>query len=373
MTIEVVDSPDITVTVTAPNQILVTVLRGENGLSEITADTDTDLTGVLQGNGTKVSALDNAALTTKLANDCGMATKAYADALIVGLLSDRGNFNASGNTFPGLGGGGTAGAIRKGDLWTISVPGTLGGQAVTIGDVVRALVDAPGQTASNWAITENNFGYVAENTANKSSDSALGSSNTLYPTQGAVKGYVDTGLATKQNSLGFTPLNPANNLSELPNLTTAKANLQTWIHVAATADQSVTSNQGLTNSTYLTITIPTGKRYAFKFIALYNTPAAADFRYDLNASGSPTVFRSLHNAVGNGNTSFSAIVVNTAPGVTLTPAGNGTDGVVTAEGYLHNNTGSSMTLTFRFGQNTSTASPTTLLAGSFLEYLDITT
>ena len=32
-----------------------------------------------------------------------------------------------------------------------------------------------------------------------------------------------------------------------------------------------------------------------------------------------------------------------------------------------------MTLTFRFGQNVSTASPTTLLTGSFLEYLDITT
>lgn len=88
--------------------------------------------------------------------------KAYADGLVVGLLDDRGNYDASGNAFPSGGGSGASGAILKGDLWTINVAGTLGGVAVGPGDVVRALVDAPGSTASNWAITENNFGYVAE-------------------------------------------------------------------------------------------------------------------------------------------------------------------------------------------------------------------
>lgn len=93
------------------------------------------------------------------------ATQAYADALVTGLLDDRGNYNASGNTFPASGGSGAAGAILKGDLWTISVAGTLGGHPVTAGDVVRALVDTPGQTDANWAISENNFGYVALNQA----------------------------------------------------------------------------------------------------------------------------------------------------------------------------------------------------------------
>lgn len=88
--------------------------------------------------------------------------KAYADGLVVGLLDDRGNYNASGNVFPSSGGSGTSGAILKGDLWTINVAGTLGGVAVGPGDVVRALVDAPGSTASNWAVTENNLGYVPE-------------------------------------------------------------------------------------------------------------------------------------------------------------------------------------------------------------------
>jgi hypothetical protein len=90
------------------------------------------------------------------------AAKAYADTLVVGLVDDRGNYDASSNLFPAAGGSGAAGAVLKGDLWTVSVAGALGGVAVTAGDLVRALVDTPGQTAGNWAVTENNIGYVPE-------------------------------------------------------------------------------------------------------------------------------------------------------------------------------------------------------------------
>jgi hypothetical protein len=103
-----------------------------------------------------------AADATTKANAAETAAKAYADTLVVGLVDDRGNYDASGNVFPSAGGSGAAGAVLKGDLWTVSVAGTLGGVAVTAGDLVRALVDAPGQTAGNWAVTENNIGYVAE-------------------------------------------------------------------------------------------------------------------------------------------------------------------------------------------------------------------
>lgn len=82
------------------------------------------------------------------------ATKQYADSLVVGLLDDRGNHDASGNAWPSSGGSGTAGAILKGDLWRISVAGTLGGTAVQVGDAIRALVDTPGTTAGNWGILE---------------------------------------------------------------------------------------------------------------------------------------------------------------------------------------------------------------------------
>ncbi len=110
-----------------------------------------------------------------------VAASAYADSLVVGLLDDRGNHDASGNTYPSTGGSGAAGAILKGDLWTISVAGTIGGHPVTPGDFIRALVDTPGTTDSNWAIAENNLGYVAENSANKVTSLSGASTDTQYP------------------------------------------------------------------------------------------------------------------------------------------------------------------------------------------------
>lgn len=54
------------------------------------------------------------------------------------------------------------------------------------------------------------LGFTPEDVANKSTNTSLGTSNTLYPSQGAVKTYVDTGLSGKQNTLGFTPEDVAN-------------------------------------------------------------------------------------------------------------------------------------------------------------------
>lgn len=81
------------------------------------------------------------------------ATDARINAAITSGKSFRGGYDASVNTFPATGGSGTAGAIKAGDNWFITVSGTLGGELVTVGDAVLALVDTPGQTASNWGIT----------------------------------------------------------------------------------------------------------------------------------------------------------------------------------------------------------------------------
>jgi hypothetical protein len=89
------------------------------------------------------------------------AVTAQIAAAQVGLWDDRGTFSAAGGAYPSSGGSGTAGAILKGDIWTISVAGTLPtGQVVEVGDTVRALIDTPGNTQANWAILQNNIGYV---------------------------------------------------------------------------------------------------------------------------------------------------------------------------------------------------------------------
>lgn len=147
--------------------------------------------------------------------DAGLTPKTFAfqeyvdseiSAAVSGLLDDRGNHDASSNAFPSSGGSGTAGAILKGDLWTISVAGTLGGVAVTVGDVIRAKVDAPGSTLANWVITENNIGYVPENNANKSNDLGDSASTTKFPVWAIIVTYITNALATFKttNFLDFT-------------------------------------------------------------------------------------------------------------------------------------------------------------------------
>lgn len=121
------------------------------------------------------------------------AAKDYADNLVVGLLNDRGGYDASGNVYPTTGGSGAAGSILKGNLWSITVPGTLGGVAVSIGDWVRALSSYPGQTAGNWSVVEGNFGYVAAN-----------DSNVLHKTGSEVK----NGALNISTSGGVAPLAP---------------------------------------------------------------------------------------------------------------------------------------------------------------------
>lgn len=124
------------------------------------------------------------------------AVKTYVDGVVAGLLDYRGAYNASTNVFPSTGGSGTAGAILKGDLFIVSVAGTLGGSAVQIGDSLIAAVDTPGQTAGNWNILNANISYVPEDVANKE-NTTIDTSTTKYPTVNLLK----TGLDTKQNTI----------------------------------------------------------------------------------------------------------------------------------------------------------------------------
>jgi hypothetical protein len=141
------------------------------------------------------------------------AVKAYVDTATTGLLDDRGNYNASGNVFPSTGGSGTAGAIKKGDLWYISTAGTLGGNAVAVGASVRALVDTPGQTAGNWSVLSNGVGYTPENSANKSTNITTDTgSDVKYPSVKAVETFVaaNTGLPWKAYTVGLAQSGTSN-------------------------------------------------------------------------------------------------------------------------------------------------------------------
>ncbi len=124
-----------------------------------------------------------------VAKNAAVATaNAYADGLVVNLWDDRGTFNPSSGAWPtsANNGSGVSGAIQAGDVWTSSGAGTLtGGVNVEIGDVIRALVNLAGNTSTNWAVTQNNLGYTAENSTNKATDLSL-PDDTKYPTTKAI-------------------------------------------------------------------------------------------------------------------------------------------------------------------------------------------
>lgn len=78
------------------------------------------------------------------------------DASFITTISDRGNHNASGDTFPSSGGSGTAGAIVRGDYWTISAAGTLTINGyiydLNVGDKLIAITPGPGTNGDNWRV-----------------------------------------------------------------------------------------------------------------------------------------------------------------------------------------------------------------------------
>lgn len=71
---------------------------------------------------------------------------------VSGNNSFRGTFNPSNTTYPYSGGSGTAGAVKAGDTWISSGYGQLGGVSISNGDEIKALIDSPGQTETNWIV-----------------------------------------------------------------------------------------------------------------------------------------------------------------------------------------------------------------------------
>lgn len=153
--------------------------------------------------GTLVGALT---LSADAASALQPVTLQQMNAALVGLWDDRGNFTPSGN-YPSTNGSGTAGAILKGDIYTISglgagVTALMGTKSVKDGDTVRALIDTPGNTDGNWAINEGDLGYTPLSNTLNSALIFVGNASNLA-TAVAMSGeasIINTGAVTLSNA-----------------------------------------------------------------------------------------------------------------------------------------------------------------------------
>lgn len=89
------------------------------------------------------------------------AVVTYVSSGLVGIVDDRGTYDPTiTSLWPVTGGRGVGGLPIKGDMWEASASGTMNGTNIETGWWFRALVDTPGQTAGNWAISVSQITYT---------------------------------------------------------------------------------------------------------------------------------------------------------------------------------------------------------------------
>jgi hypothetical protein len=248
-----------------------TKLAGIEAGADVTDTANVAAAGAVMSGG--LGAGVAAALAAALDGASGLASKAYADALVTGLLDFKGNTDASANpNYP---------AASKGDVYYISVAGKVGGasgKSVDVGDAVVASADNAGGTeasvGTSWFVLEHNL-TGALLSANNLSDLAsastartnleLGALATLTPGTGVAAALVvnvgTAGAPVVNGGAGGTPSSltltnaTALPLSGLAQSSATSGQVPTWngsAWAAATPASSSGASKGLLVATNFT-------------------------------------------------------------------------------------------------------------------------
>lgn len=155
---------------------------------------------------------------------------------------------------------------------------------------------------------------------------------------------------------------------------TVSAGSESYTHVYKTSDESTSSDNTLSDDSALTCSFTSGHSYVFAIRALVRFDADADFKFDVNFTGTTSLvnllisdFQSTTSANGNtmyrGANAFGTDYVVAQTGSAEFFAQIIIDGFCTVTG--------DGTLNFRWAQNTSSGDAVYVLAGSWLRYHEI--
>lgn len=142
-----------------------------------------------------------------------------------------------------------------------------------------------------------------------------------------------------------------------------------WTTVSKANDEARASTTTLADDSTLAFPVQANKKYRFRAKIFYDTPGAADFKFDVNGPASPTLVQIETKSVGPGTSALSNIGLKTAFAFTAVAVTDtsGTGGSAEFEGIVHNGANAG-TVSLRWAQNTSNVGDTTVRAGSYLEY-----
>lgn len=194
-------------------------------------------------------------------------------------------------------------------------------------------------TATDWTTfnnKQNALGFTPENVANKSTSTSLGTSNVAYPSQNAVKVYVDDGLAGKQDLLGYTPENVASKSTNTalgvsnilyPSQNAVKVYVDNGLATKQNTLSLTTTGSGAATliGDVLNIPIPAGSTYT---AGVGLTLVGSQFRVD-----TASIFAPYQTAINQRLQNITGLVT---PGTNISITGSGTSG----SPYVINSTGS---------------------------------
>jgi len=145
----------------------------------------------------------------------------------------------------------------------------------------------------------------------------------------------------------------------------------TWTVICKRANETVTSDNTLSNDSELLFYMAANTTYRIRLFVSFVTPAAGDFKYALSQPASPTQIANRYWHVLPGNPTGNANAVATAAVASTAMNGTGTDpGFIFMEMIVQNGANAG-NFAFQWAQNTSDVGNTTVLKGSTLEYMVI--